>query len=149
MSEFSPFNDTLAGLIATLTATERRTMAAEIARRLRASQQRRIRAQQAPDGTPYTARKPQQVRGKRGRVRRAMFAKLRTNRYMLAKADPDAATVTFAGRVQRIAQVHQYGLKDKPNRHSAEVQYEARPLLGFTDEDKKIVEEVLLSHLKN
>ncbi|MBJ2099472.1 phage virion morphogenesis protein [Serratia ureilytica] len=147
MSELKPFDDKLAGLIAGLSASRRRQMAAEIAKRLRISQQQRIKRQQAPDGTQYAARKRQPVRSKKGRVKREMFAKLRTHRYMKAKGTADEALVEFAGRVQRIARVHQEGLRDRPTRHSRNVQYEARPLLGFGDVDRQIVEDVIISRL--
>ncbi|KFB88103.1 tail protein [Serratia grimesii] len=147
MSELKPFDDKLAGLIAGLSASRRRQMAAEIAKRLRTSQQHRIKRQQAPDGTPYAARKRQQVRSKKGRVKREMFAKLRTHRYMKAKGTADEALVEFAGRVQRIARVHQEGLRDRPSRHSRDVQYDARPLLGFGDVDRQIVDDVIISQL--
>ncbi|WP_213927394.1 phage virion morphogenesis protein [Serratia marcescens] len=147
MSELKPFDDKLAGLIAGLSASRRREMAAEIAKRLRISQQQRIKRQQAPDGTPYAARKRQPVRSKKGRVKREMFAKLRTHRYMKAKGTADEALVEFAGRVQRIARVHQEGLRDRPNRHSWDVQYDARPLLGFSDVDQQIVEDIIISQL--
>lgn len=147
MSELKPFDDKLAGLIAALSASRRRQMAAEIAKRLRISQQQRIKRQQAPDGTPYAARKRQPVRSKKGRVKRDMFAKLRTHRYMKAKGTADEALVEFAGRVQRIARVHQEGLRDRPNRHSRDVQYDTRPLLGFGDVDRQIVEDVIIANL--
>ncbi|CAI1957498.1 phage virion morphogenesis protein [Serratia marcescens] len=145
MSELKPFDDKLAGLIAGLSASRRRQMAAEIAKRLRTSQQQRIKRQQAPDGTPYAVRKRQPVRSKKGRVKREMFAKLRTHRYMKAKGTADEALVEFAGRVQRIARVHQEGLRDRPNRHSRDVQYEARPLLGFSLKDIQFVESIVIS----
>lgn len=144
MNELKPFDDQLAGLIAGLSASRRRQMAAEIAKRLRTSQQQRIKRQQAPDGTPYAARKRQPVRSKKGRVKREMFAKLRTHRYMKAKGTADEALVEFAGRVQRIARVHQEGLRDRPNRHGRDVQYEARPLLGFSDSDRQVVQDVII-----
>ncbi|MGQ8774634.1 phage virion morphogenesis protein [Serratia sp. NA_112.1] len=143
MSELKPFDDKLAALIASLSPASRRKMAAEIAKQLRASQQQRIKRQQAPNGTPY-ARRRQPVRGKKGRVKRAMFAKLRTNRYMKAKGSNDDAVVDFVGRVQRIARVHQEGLRDRPNRHSKEVQYDTRLLLGFNETDRQIVEDVIV-----
>lgn len=149
MNELKPFNDKLAGLIAGLSASRRRQMAAEIAKRLRISQQGRIKRQQAPDGSPYADRKRQPIRSKKGRVKRQMFAKLRTNRYMKAKGTADAALVEFAGRVQRIARVHQEGLRDRPNRHSRDVQYDARPLLGFSKSDRQIVEEVIIARLSD
>lgn len=144
MSELKPFDDKLAGLIAGLSASSRRQMATEIAKRLRTSQQQRIKRQQAPDGTPYAARKRQPVRSKKGRVKRQMFAKLRTHRYMKAKGSADEALVEFAGRVQRIARVHQEGLRDRPSKYSREVQYQARPLLGVSKNDKKIIEMVIM-----
>ncbi|HHR9953656.1 TPA: phage virion morphogenesis protein [Salmonella enterica subsp. enterica serovar Corvallis] len=147
MSELTALQERLAGLIASLSPAARRQMAAEIAKKLRASQQQRIKRQQAPDGTPYAARKRQLVRSKKGRIKREMFARLRTNRFMKAKGSDSAAVVEFTGRVQRMAQVHQYGLKDRPNRNSRDVQYEARPLLGFTHDDGQMIEGIILSHL--
>ncbi|BEM48722.1 TPA: phage virion morphogenesis protein [Serratia marcescens] len=146
MNELKPFDDQLAGLIAGLSASSRRQMAAEIAKRLRTSQQQRIKRQQAPDGTPYAARKRQPVRSKKGRVKREMFAKLRTHRYMKAKGTADEALVEFAGHVQRIARVHQEGLRDRPTRHSRDVQYDARPLLGFDLKARDIIRNVMFSY---
>jgi len=145
MSEFKPFDDKLAALIASLSPASRHKMAAEIAKQLRASQQQRIKRQQAPNGTPYASRKRQPVRGKQGRVKRAMFAKLRTHRYMKAKGSIDDAVVEFVGRVQRMARVHQDGLKDRPTRYSKEVRYDVRELLGFSEADRKIVEDAVIS----
>lgn len=147
MNEFRAFEDKLAGLIASLSPAARRRMAAEIAKQLRVSQQQHIKRQQAPDGTPYAARKRQPVKGKKGRVKRAMFTKLRTNRYMKAKGTNEAAVVEFTGRVQRMARVHQEGLEEKPNRFSKGVQYEVRPLLGLSTNEKDIVEKMLTSFL--
>lgn len=147
MNDFKPFDDKLAGLIAALSPAARRRMAADIAKTLRARQQRRIKTQKAPDGTPYAARKRQPVKAKKGRVKREMFAKLRTSRFMKASAGNDAAVVEFTGKVQRMANVHQYGLKDKPGRNSTQVQYDARPLIGFNDEDRQVVEEIIIAKL--
>lgn len=145
MSELKQFEDRLAGLIGNLTPVQRRKIAAEVAKRLRASQQQRIKQQKAPDGTPYANRKPQPFSSKRGRVKRQMFAKLRTNRFMKAQGSSDAAVVEFVGRVQRMARIHQEGLSDKPSRFSREVKYDARPLLGFSASDRHIVEGVVIT----
>lgn len=147
MNELKPFDDKLAGLLASLSPAGRRKMATEIAKKLRASQQQRIKQQKAPDGTPYAKRKRQPVRGKKGRVKREMFAKLRTARYLKTKDSSEAAVVEFAGKVQRIARVHQEGLKDKPNRYSQLVQYEVRLLLSFSTTDRQMIEETILSRL--
>ena len=133
MSELTALQERLAGLIASLSPAARRQMAAEIAKKLRTSQQQRI--------------KRQPVRSKKGRIKREMFAKLRTSRFMKAKGSDSAAVVEFTGKVQRMARVHQYGLKDRPNRNSRDVQYEARPLLGFTRDDEQMIEDVIIRHL--
>lgn len=143
MSELKRFEERLAGLIGNLTPVQRRKIAVEVAKRLRTSQQQRIKQQKASNGTPYASRKTQP----RGRVKRQMFAKLRTNRFMKAQGSSDAAVVEFVGRVQRMARIHQEGLSDKPNRFSREVKYDARPLLGFSAADKQIVEEVVTAFL--
>lgn len=147
MSELNPFEDRLAALIAALSPAGRRNLSAEIAKTLRQQQQQRIKAQRAPDGTPYAPRQPQTIRGKKGRVKREMFAKLRTSRYMKAHGDESAAAVAFTGKVQRIARVHQYGLKDRPAPNRDAVDYPARPLLGFSESDRQIIETAIIHHL--
>lgn len=144
MSEFKPFDDRLNGLIAALSPASRRKLAGEIAKELRKSQQQRIKQQKAPDGSLYQARKRQPLRAKNGRIKRAMFQKLRTSRYMKASGRENSAVVEFTGKVQRIAQVHQYGLKDRPNVHSKDVQYAERQLLGITGLDQKLIEKITL-----
>jgi len=147
MSEFKSFDDKLAGLIGALSPAGRRKLAAEIAKELRKSQQQRIKLQKAPNGTPYQARKSQPLRAKSGRIKRAMFQKLRSSRYMKASGRNDAAVVEFTGKVQRIARVHQLGLKDRPNPHSRDVQYSERQLLGIHHDDKRFIEELILNFL--
>lgn len=147
MNDFKPFDDRLNGLIATLSPAARRRLAGEIAKELRKSQQQRIKQQKAPDGSPYQARKRQPLRAKTGRIKRAMFQKLRTSRYMKASGRENSAMVEFTGKVQRIARVHQYGLKDRPNAHAQDVQYAERQLLGFSREDKQLVETLTIKHL--
>lgn len=148
MSDFKPFDDRLNGLIAALTPASRRKLAGKIAKELRKAQQQRIKQQKAPDGSPYQARKRQPLRAKTGRIKRAMFQKLRTSRYMKVTGRENSAVVEFTGKVQRIAQIHQYGLKDRPNPHSRDVQYAARQLLGFSREDKQLVEALIMKHLE-
>ena len=62
MNEFKRFEDRLTGLIESLSPSGRRRLSAELAKRLRQSQQRRVMAQKAPDGTPYAPRQQQSVR---------------------------------------------------------------------------------------
>ncbi len=147
MTEFTPFESELAGLLAALSPAGRRRLTVDIAKKLRQRQQQRIKAQRAPDGSPYEKRKPQPLRAKKGRVKREMFAKLRTNRYMKASGDDSAAVVEFTGKVQRIARVHQFGLKDRPARNRAPVQYATRQLLGFSSDDAQLIESLVIDHI--
>ncbi|CRY36438.1 TPA: phage virion morphogenesis protein [Yersinia enterocolitica] len=147
MNELKPFDDALAGLIASLTPKARKALAVTVAKRLRASQQQRIKRQQAPDGTPYAARKSQPLRKPKGRIKREMFAKLRTARYMKANSSPDEAVVEFAGRVERMARVHHFGLRDRPSVHSKYVRYDERPLLGFRKKEINTIEDLITSYL--
>lgn len=147
MADFTPFDDRLAGIVAALSPSGRRRMAYDMAKKLRRQQQQRIKAQLMPDGTPFAPRKREPVRGKKGRVRREMFVRLRANRFMTARGDEDIAAVQFTGRVQRIARVHQFGLSDKPSAKSAAVKYSQRELLGFSDKDRETVERIIIEHL--
>ncbi|ELQ6132351.1 phage virion morphogenesis protein [Cronobacter dublinensis] len=147
MSDFSPFEKRLSALIAALSPAGRRRMAQDIAKTLRTRQQQRIKAQKAPDGSAYTPRREQPARAKKGRVKREMFAKLRTSRFMKASGSSDAAVVEFTGKVQRIARVHQYGLKDKASRNGKMVHYPKRQLLGFEEQIKDDIVEIIADHL--
>ena len=147
MSEFKPFDDKLAGLTGALSPVSRRRLAADIAKELRRSQQQRIKQQKAPDGTPYQERKRQPLRAKSGRIKRAMFQKLRTSRYMKASGRNDAAVVEFTGKVQRIAQIHQFGLKDRPNPHAQDAQYPIRQLVGFSQVDIDNISNTIINHM--
>lgn len=136
-------------LLARLEPGERSKLARSIGQELRRSQQKRVMAQENPDGSKYAPRKKRDLRGKQGRVRQklAMFKKLRTVRYMKVRGDANAVTVGFTGRLTRIARVHQYGLKDRAERGAPETRYEQREVLGFTDSDLDLIRDSLLSHL--
>ncbi|MFQ2050954.1 phage virion morphogenesis protein [Aeromonas veronii] len=134
--------DQAAALLQRLSATERRKLAAELARTMRATQAERIRANKQPDGTPMTPRKP---RAKRGAIRRKMFAKLVKPAWLKATATANEATVEFTGSANRLATIHHFGLRDKIN--GKEVQYPERQLIGITDADIDRIEDRLLKSL--
>ena len=149
MSELQLVNDRLEALISSLSAPARKEMARSIGRKLRASQQQNIKRQQAPDGTPFKARKTQPVRSKKGRIKREMFAKLRTAKYMKTQASPNEAVIEFAGNVQRMARVHHYGLRDRPSRRSKDVTFTSRPLLGINNYNLQVIEDAILKNIGN
>lgn len=148
MSYLAPLDAYCSGLLASLESSERRKLARTIAATVRANQVKRIAAQLNPDGSAYVPRKPQKLRGKKGRIRRSMFTKLRTARYLKTEISSESAIISFAGEVQRIAKVHQLGLRDKVNRRkNIEVKYDARELLGITQSDVSLVADLVISHL--
>ena len=126
----------------------RAQLARKAAQQLRRSQQQRIRAQVNPDGSPFEARKPRGLRGKKGRIKRHMFEKLKMVRYLKAKGTPHQGVIGFAGRVSRFARVHQYGLKDRVERGAPEVRYAKREVLGLSDEDLIQLRNKLLDGLE-
>lgn len=128
---------------------ERSKLARSIGQELRRSQQKRVIAQENPDGSRYSPRKHRDSRGKKGRIRRklVMFRKLRAATYLRVRGDNNGVAVGFTGRVARIARVHQYGLKDRAARSAPEVKYEQREVLGFADRDLDIIRDELLAHL--
>lgn len=144
MSELQLVNDRLEALISSLSAPARKEMARSIAKKLRASQQQNIKRQQAPDGTPFKPRKAQPVRSKKGRIKREMFAKLRTAKYMKTYNTSDEAIVQFNDRVQRIACVHHYGLRDRTTPQGKSIIFASRALLGINEEDKATIEKIII-----
>jgi len=66
---------------------------------------------------------------------------------MKATAGNDAAVVEFTGKVQRMVNVHQYGLKDKPGPDRAEVIYPSRILLGINSKDCDMITDVIIGDL--
>lgn len=146
MSGIEALNTHLDGLLSQLEPGARRALAKAIAKELQPRQRKRIADQLNPDGTPFAKRKPQ-LRQKAGRVRRTMFSKLRTTRYLKTSATSNSAVVGFVGEVERIARVHQLGLRDRVQKGGKEAQYAQRELLGFTDDDVSAIHDLVISHL--
>lgn len=146
MAELHEVDAWLAALLAQLEPAARAKMLREVARDVRRIQQANITAQRAPDGTAWEPRRVT-ARTKPGRIRRKMFAKLKTTKYLKAQADAEQAEVAFTPAVQRLARVHHYGLRDRVNRHGAMVKYEARKLLGINDDVFNLVKEIVLQKI--
>ncbi|EIV9834584.1 phage virion morphogenesis protein, partial [Klebsiella pneumoniae] len=129
MADLQEVDAWLDALLAGLEPAARKRMMRELAQQLRLNQQKNIRMQRNPDGTAYEPRRVT-ARTKQGRIRRQMFAKLRTTKYLKAVASQDSASVEFESRVQRIARVHHYGLRDRVSRKGPVITYPHRRLLG-------------------
>lgn len=148
MNEFKRFEDRLTGLTESLSPSGRRRLSAELAKRLRQSQQRRVMAQKAPDGTPYVPRQQQSAR-KRPVV---LSEKCLRNLSPVVFAYPRQPGTGINGVLRRkspkIASVHQFGLSEETRKDGKKTDYPARPLLGFTGEDVQMIEEIILAHLE-
>ncbi|MGE6118863.1 phage virion morphogenesis protein, partial [Aeromonas salmonicida] len=81
----------------------------------------------------------------RGRLRRKMFFKITSRTWLKASATQSQAVVEFVGSANRLATIHQYGLKDRIK--GREIRYPARELLGITEQERDQLETTLLAHL--
>lgn len=139
-------------LLARLAPAARRAVAMDVARALRRSQQQRIKDQRAPDGSAFEPRKAREreggrLRAKAGRIRRrAMFAKLRTAKHMKIHTDAEGFTIGWAGRVARIARVHQDGMESQVGRRNKYL-YPVRQLLGLSQADRDMIRDMLIERL--
>lgn len=73
-----------------------------------------------------------------------MFQKLRTARFLKTASSADASVLHFTRDVERIARVHQEGLRDQVQRDGPIAQYPARELLGLADADIMRIADVVL-----
>lgn len=135
----------LQALLTQLSPPRRKAMNILIARELRRRNQKQITQQKNPDGTPFAARR--RLRDKQGRIRRAMFAKLKLAKNMKIAGTPNEASVYFEGHKGHIANAHQLGLEDSVSNGGPRVKYPARRLLGFNDAGVKNIERQILDFL--
>ncbi|HED2500228.1 TPA: phage virion morphogenesis protein [Serratia marcescens] len=76
-----------------------------------------------------------------------MFRRLRTARFLKARADAGGATVGFTGVAARIARAHQYGLRDRVNKSGAMASYPRREVLGITKADRMAIARSVIDSL--
>ncbi|MCD0498540.1 phage virion morphogenesis protein [Achromobacter sp. MY14] len=146
--DFSDVQAWAAALMAQLRPAERRRVNRAVAVELRRSESLRIATQQNPDGTPYAPRTAKKnLRSKVGGIRRRMFSRLRTARYLRVQATDTEAIVGYTGSIARIALVHQEGRTDQPAPGQKAVRYPRRKLLGFTRQEREAVLDTLARHL--
>lgn len=146
MDELQRVDDWLTALLVNLEPAVRSRMMRQLAQQLRQTQQQNIRLQRNPDGSGFEPRRVT-ARSKKGRIKRQMFAKLRTAKYLKTAASADSASVQFEGKVQRIARIHHYGLRDRVCSKGPEIRYTKRQLLGFDNTAINLIKEQLLSYL--
>lgn len=144
----SAIDDWLLALLLRASPQQVRVINRRMARDLRRRQADRIRTQQNPDGSAYLPRRSprKNLRGKKGSVRRkAMFARLRTARFLKYEAQADSLSVGFRGRAAMIAAVHQYGREQRGFVRTYTMP--RRELLGLTEADREFLADAYLQHL--
>ncbi|OAE09994.1 phage virion morphogenesis protein [Pantoea sp. OXWO6B1] len=138
----------LDALLAKLEPAERKKMLREVARDVRRIQQANMTAQRSPDGGAWEPRRVS-ARTKPGRIKRKMFVKLKTAKYLKTKATGDSAEVAFVPAVQRLARVHHYGLRDRVSKRGITVKYTERPLIGLDDKAAVSIKDTLMRWLSD
>lgn len=133
-------------LLDKLSPRQRRSLLKQLAVELRRANQKRIAAQQSPEGIGFTPRKQGHRENKKSsQKKQPMFNKLRRARFIKLAVSPEQATIAFAKRAAKIAAVHHYGLQETENGQST--RYAARPLLGFSTEDHSLINDFFIRHL--
>lgn len=146
MAELEALVDHLGGMLTQLGDAERRKLEMSIARKLRTSQKTRITKQKNPDGTAFVPRKFR-LANKKNKIKNKMFNVIKNAKYMRILKSPQGIAIGFTGRVAFIAGIHQYGLAGKVDKDGPMVKYASRELLGFTQEEIKIIENDVIDHL--
>lgn len=147
MDDLTALEEWAGALLSRLDPAARRKIAVDVARELRRSQQKRIKEQRNPDGSAYEARRPR-LRERGGRVKqKAMFAKLRTARFLKIETNGSGLGIGFVGRVARLARIHQEGQTSEVQRGGPSHAYPVRQLLGLTNADREMIRDKLLEQL--
>lgn len=119
-----------------------------LAQKVRNNQKKRITAQQNVDGSTYTPKKPQRKRKGR-RVRKKMMNTIKLARHMKIEQSREGFAIGYVGRMAQVAEVHQYGLTARLNaKTGVSAAYPVRELLGISDEDKQMIDEMVLDCLE-
>ena len=168
MDELSALANWATPLLARLSPAAQKQLARKVATGLRQAQAKRMAAQQDPDGQTWQARKNTQRRPvQAGRIKAQahnnsnnnnsnnkgprqgpLFAKLRQASHLQTKVAEGNAEVGFNRADSRIARIHQYGLTGNVNAHGPRHQYAVRRLIGISDADRQMVEDLLIQHLR-
>ncbi|WP_343560409.1 phage virion morphogenesis protein [Kiloniella sp. b19] len=132
-------------LVDGLAPKARKKLLSDVSRRLRKSTQQRMAKQINPDGSKWEPRKRDSNGSIRSRAK--MMTELRKVRRLKATAKQDRLSLGFYGSDARIAHIHHRGLRDRPDPEGREIVYPERQILGITNEDSQMIEDMVLEHL--
>lgn len=152
MDDLSYLPEHLQRIIDGLSDGELNKLKRQIATKLRQSQSKRIASQQNADGSSYAPRKVQQtLPGRRPkRVRRMMMQKLKNISQMRIEHNSAGFSIAYGGRMAGIASVHQFGLTSIVSaKRGTSAVYPVRELLGISDEDRQMIDEMVLEFVES
>ena len=147
MSDFEEVQKRFEGLITALAPSARLKLMRQISVDLAKNQRKRITAQQNPDGTAFAPRKISlRRRKKQNRIKtKKMFSKIKSARFLKRTVTDNGLTIGYSGKISEIASAHQYG---KTERHGRKIYHmPQREILGITNEDKELVERLIMQKL--
>lgn len=132
-------------LLNNVSKPRRRLMYQQIGRELARSQRRRIKAQQNPDGTAYEPRKKPKKKVKSKVKAGKMFDKISQPKFMRLRYENEGVSLGYEGGNAVIARIHQEGLMGRVQKDwHLKVKYASRQLLGFTQDDLKMIESYVI-----
>lgn len=146
MDDINKLDTWLATLMSNVEPEGRKRMMRDLVQQLRRTQQKNIKLQRNPDGSGYTPRRVT-AHSKKGRIKRQMFTRLRTTKYLRVSSSVNTASVQFVSSVQRIARIHHYGLRDNVSRRGPTVRYAERRLLGINVTLEQNIQLILCDYL--
>lgn len=76
-----------------------------------------------------------------------MMVGMSKSKHLTIRVNSEEASVGFAGRAERIAAIHHYGLRDEIAPGGPEYDYPERPLLGFGRELQDRLHGMILGHI--
>lgn len=147
MSELKLMIEKLNHIIESQSDAQRKLLSKSIATQLLKSQASRITTNKNPDGSAFEPRKKQTLRTRKGAMRKTMFNRMVRAKWLKAKNSATDASIEFIGNAAKIARVSQLGLRDKVNKRGLEVTYPKRELLGFTDSEINMIEDLIIDSL--
>lgn len=129
---YSDIDQALESLLNSLSPAQLRSAMREIASYLRKHNAFRIRSQQNPDGSAYTPRKDKTVR-------RKMLTGF--TKHLKQNVSMETLEVGIFGHAANLAHIHHDGQAEDG------IQYPSRKLIGFSDEDKYAIRDILLKFI--
>lgn len=147
MAELSLLTEHLQNVIDGLSDAQMLRLKKTLAQKLRNNQKKRITAQQNVDGSSYAPKKPQRKR-KGQRVRKKMMNTIKNAKHMKIEQHKAGFAVGYVGRMAQVAEVHQYGLTARVDaKRGTSAAYPVRELLGISDDDRQMIDEMVLEYV--